>query len=51
MQRKWYEGTGGFSPAFEGGGCGQSGVGQKEADKAIKALSKEEKVVSPKICF
>jgi len=28
-----------------------SGLDKKEVDKAIKALKKEEKIVSPKRCF
>ncbi len=29
----------------------KTGIDKKEVDKAIKALKKEEKVVSPKNCF
>ncbi len=28
-----------------------SGVDKKEIDKSIKKLKKEEKVISPKVCF
>jgi len=28
-----------------------SGLGSKEVDKAMKELKKEEKIVSPKVCF
>ncbi len=28
-----------------------SGIEKKEVDKAIKALKKEEKIYSPKVCF
>ncbi len=28
-----------------------SGVDKKEIDKAIKKLKKEEKIISPKVCF
>ena len=28
-----------------------SGIDKKEIDKAIKTLKKEEKIVSPKVCY
>ena len=28
-----------------------SGIDKSEVDKAIKALKKEEKIVSPKVCY
>jgi len=31
--------------------AGASGLDKKEVDKAMKILKKEEKIVSPKVCF